>query len=123
MRISDWSSDVCSSDLQAERLRPCLHGLVYATRDNLVRPGIRMAIPLLQDERIDIDAVEGAGEVDDLKAGGFCQLARPSPLLGLASGRAQRRQIDPPLPHPIRSTPPPDAAIDPGNTGYHFRHP
>src|SRR3546814_3389399 len=100
MRISDWSSDVCSSDLfrhqrgivserlrtlarqellqdegldggldrvvfhfasrvcvlvrvrlaadcrwswcrQAERLRPCLHGLVYATRDNLVRPGIR----------------------------------------------------------------------------------
>src|SRR3546814_16369507 len=91
MRISDWSSDVCSSDLQAERLRPCLHGLVYATRDNLVRPGIRMAIPLLQDERIDIDAVEGAGEVDDLKAGGFCQLARPSPLLGPASGRDNRR--------------------------------
>src|SRR3546814_8520917 len=77
-----------------------------------------MAIPLLQDERIDIDAVEGAGEVDDLKAGGFCQLARPSPLLGLASGREQRRQIDPHLPHAIRSPQPLDAAIDPGKQGF-----
>src|SRR3546814_14987779 len=92
MRISDLSSDVCSSDL------------------NLVRPGIRIAIPLLQDERIDIDAVEGAGEVDDLKAGGFCQPARPSPLLGLASGREQRRQIDPHLPHALPNTQPLDAA-------------
>src|SRR3546814_9730296 len=77
-----------------------------------------MAIPLLQDERIDIDAVEGAGEVDDLKAGGFCQLARPSPLLGLASGREQRRQIDPHLPHAIRSTQPLDAALDTGKQGF-----
>src|SRR3546814_11175119 len=76
-----------------------------------------MAIPLLQDERIDIDAVEGAGEVDDLKAGGFCQLARPSPLLGLASGREQRRQIAPHLPHAIRSTQPLDAAIAPAKQG------
>src|SRR3546814_5605697 len=42
MRISDWSSDVCSSDLQGRRIRP------FARRDGdpgftagTVRPGLR----------------------------------------------------------------------------------
>src|SRR3546814_8625193 len=33
MRISDWSSDVCSSDLGEDRLRPAHHGSHRLDRD------------------------------------------------------------------------------------------
>src|SRR3546814_20288328 len=44
MRISDWSSDVCSSDLAARRLLPLRRGAVLGRR---LRAGALFALPLL----------------------------------------------------------------------------
>src|SRR3546814_18113664 len=39
MRISDWSSDVCSSDLRAERLDPLGEAVRYAGRGDVAPEG------------------------------------------------------------------------------------
>src|SRR3546814_12324675 len=93
MRISDWSSDVCSSDLQvANRI-----GLAQARRD-LDRTGQRhdlgvdalLAQPAAQQRRV---------------AGGYaqaCQLRRafPRPLLGYRDIQAAAAEAER-APHPV----------------------
>src|SRR3546814_10428758 len=76
MRISDWSSDVCSSDLEsagcAESYRPCS-----------APPPARSAPPMADDRR--------AGRRDcDIRAGSACEIP---PLAQVA--RENRRKIRP----------------------------
>src|SRR3546814_7901830 len=47
MRISDWSSDVCSSDLITDQAKP-----VKTSLDNPGRPGIPEGMPPYNDENL-----------------------------------------------------------------------
>src|SRR3546814_18837809 len=47
MRISDWSSDVCSSDLRDAMLRGALHDVEVVAHHILAREPLHPAIPIL----------------------------------------------------------------------------
>src|SRR3546814_16722788 len=91
MRISDWSSDVCSSDLgaslcalEAGRSRACtmgfstLDGLIMGTRCGAIDPGV--LIYLLREKGMDADALETL-------------LYKQSGLLGLSGVSAYLRDL------------------------------
>src|SRR3546814_2263283 len=83
MRISDWSSDVCSSDLQAHFLRSVLR----------LGPGARLAVFNGRDG-------EWLAEIDALGKG-WCSLAlieqrraaAPEPDLWLVFARSEERRV------------------------------
>src|SRR3546814_13863776 len=72
MRISDWSSDVCSSDLQLVALRPCGKGLVlevlrYADEVNRAAGYFRD----IGTTKPDVDLLDLAETLIDKKTGTF----------------------------------------------------
>src|SRR3546814_11275314 len=60
MRISDWSSDVCSSDLQAVRLQPDTHAVFAASEGLYFR---NTADPLHTGNEVDLYIVLNKGFV------------------------------------------------------------
>src|SRR3546814_3684872 len=63
MRISDWSSDVCSSDLELARSRPhdeAAHAVWKAERLSVIVPNNRKIAALLNDFAGDFEADEQA---------------------------------------------------------------
>src|SRR3546814_12113016 len=119
MRISDWSSDVCSSDLRASRAagqrdvartEDADAGLAGGLRLDIARPGDRY-IDVARDEPFGLD-VARSGDADvarrDLAAADFDIArprtltlsipARPHPYLTLARTRHPRFPPRPPPP-------------------------
>src|SRR3546814_11583210 len=101
MRISDWSSDVCSSDLfNAERSRPLRNmgridmveekpmRVVLAEPQTLVRAGLRHLLEIHASEQIVAEAADGATLLDmvgRLRPGGAVPVLTPHPISRLAS--------------------------------------
>src|SRR3546814_19207762 len=76
MRISDWSSDVCSSDLVAQRIadRPRMRKVDVVAAGNIVehaRPGFAacaVVVGAVRTNEYGIDAAPGAGQFADRKS-------------------------------------------------------
>src|SRR3546814_2822818 len=67
MRISDWSSDVCSSDLLARRAEQILDVMAEFVRDHVILReialGAEAVLKLVEKARVEIDAlIAGAVE-------------------------------------------------------------
>src|SRR3546814_18864163 len=82
MRISDWSSDVCSSDLLEVIEVGILQGVVEARRDAVDRPGNGIRLVAAHDEAADLLLVIGQA-------------------VGIAPGRQLRRHAGDRLGHHV----------------------
>src|SRR3546814_1938812 len=63
MRISDWSSDVCSSDLRRRLVRGRAHSRFPNRRGLALTTGLRAPEASLLGRDVDVDAVGAAGGV------------------------------------------------------------
>src|SRR3546814_11720358 len=90
MRISDWSSDVCSSDLIAAGDKTDTLQQVHRNRvgvDQIVaRRGCHMALAVDEHQRA---GRAKTAKIEDIEPGGADEAGR----VALAEGRAQRRKI------------------------------
>src|SRR3546814_8344840 len=84
LRISDWSSDVCSSDLQARVRRDVLQRLEDRWADMLAYPLVDQGVPVLvaRVPRAAIDLNRHEREIDAAMVGGI-----PRDAIGRASCR------------------------------------
>src|SRR3546814_19532128 len=73
MRISDWSSDVCSSDLTRAGTDDVGRRKVITDREDLVRPEIELVVAeqrdVVVDRRVERDLIGRQQDVLDLRAG------------------------------------------------------
>src|SRR3546814_12591274 len=91
MRISDWSSDVCSSDLHSEAESGTVAGVIVQlggqTPLGLAQRLTDAGVPVVGTSAAAIDLAEDRGEFGDvLVAAGL-----PAPKYGTATRSAERR--------------------------------
>src|SRR3546814_5227621 len=73
MRISDWSSDVCSSDLTAERIE-----LIAWRTSSQIQTGMALGKPLNQFFGLSSLLDDIKGQAPDLVSAGVVQIGRAS---------------------------------------------
>src|SRR3546814_19037496 len=86
MRISDWSSDVCSSDL----LRATLDEAEAAGLDTTIWGE---AVDTVSTEEIDARQAEAASAIEAPRDAGAVQSRRAAVLEGLSGLRSDRRRV------------------------------
>src|SRR3546814_17002976 len=62
MRISDWSSDVCSSDLDIQLDKPNLTGSVLSPGDGVALGGVRVVLTTAADDSVPGGEVTTSGD-------------------------------------------------------------
>src|SRR3546814_2262688 len=100
MRISDWSSDVCSSDLRAVTgpLAPCAPGLFASSCALLLRHVADHSCPASQDHALFIIDFACGDRIDTQQV---CNLARLDNAL-TRKQRGKHRECSPHCPHQRR---------------------
>src|SRR3546814_12328574 len=92
MRISDWSSDVCSSDLTRAGTDDVGRRKVITDREDLVRPEIELVVAeqrdVVVDRRVERDLIGRPQDVLDLRAGD-----EGLGCVGLALRRSEERRV------------------------------
>src|SRR3546814_5542382 len=83
MRISDWSSDVCSSDLRSCRCHPAIAALERALQlqDDIGKIGAEQYQQILDNERAQLrvnDALEARSRITSLILGQAQEIGRAS---------------------------------------------
>src|SRR3546814_7458953 len=90
MRISDWSSDVCSSDLGDERAGRLAAEIHRIARLDLLQPRSQRAVGHLDRQKFDLVGIGGAG--DRIGAQQRPPLARQADHHELARAEAEARR-------------------------------